>query len=129
LRFISFFVFLFAAAALGLATPLVTEFGETLAPYPVQENGPHIAFSDLTKDELGRKCSVYLKPGRPCEREESGNNPDGVFAHRADRIIVNGEFNELGKKHVLMLWSPTEISASFYSIPEEDIAYIVFASR
>jgi len=120
----------FSLSLLVMTTAVLAhEFSDTLAPYPVQEHGRRVEFAELTKQDLGKRCSVYLKPGRSCEREDDSNNPDGVFVHPPGRTIVNGEFSELGKKHLVLVWAPSDNSAYFYPIPEDDIDYIVFESR
>ena len=117
---------------LVLITMATADMGETQQPYPVQTNGEHIAFADLTKNDLGKKCSVYLKPSHHADREgDVARNPFGIFVNRDGRTIVNGEFNELGKERIVVTWARVQKIGPvyFYPIAEDDIDYIVLQTR
>ena len=106
-------------------TPSVrAQQGETHEPYAVLEKGLKVKFADLTKDELGLRCSVYLKEGYDYD---GGNSTmaKSSYVHRGTRMIIDGEFFELNHHGLQVGWFGDLGSAEWIPLSEDHIDYII----
>jgi len=101
---------------------MATDSGDTNQPY-TKVSGRTVTFSRLTKSDLGLRCTVYLKDASSLP--EVKYRPKGMLVEEGKIIIVNGEFNELGKHFLIVTWyNKARYSADFFSVAEEDIDHI-----
>lgn len=97
--------------------------GDTSQPYGIV-TGRSVAFADLTKNDLGLRCTVYVKAYSL--NDLPGGHTEGMVVTQGDAILVNGEFNELGKHFLIVVWfDKTKNSSEPFPIAEEDIDHIV----
>ena len=116
---------LMAATWHGVAQDAIK--GDTVAPYPVVEKGIKLTFSQIDKQYLGRKCTVFFKVGRPTGMFATGpGDPDGMVLHRGDVELVNGELFGFSKHQLHLMWFNYGRS---WTILGDDIDYIRVAKE
>ena len=103
--------------------------GETVEPYPVLTDGVKLNFSQLDLQYLGRRCSVYFKPGQPTSMSSTGIQPEKMFVRQNGIMIENGELVGLSKHGVDVTWFFSPFGAHGGSIPDTEIDYIILEKK
>jgi len=102
------------------------EDGETSGPYPVIDHGIKLRFDQIDKQYLGKRCSVFLKPGVIGSGVSTGTEPDGMFVMRGNVQIENGELFAIGRHAINITWFwPGGMGAHGGDEPESNIDYVM----
>ena len=101
------------------------EAGETFGPYPVMEHGIKLRFDQIDKQHLGKRCSVYLKPGVIANGVSTGTEPQGMFVMRGNRQIENGELFGLERHGLDITWFWKRGGAHGGTVPANEIDFIM----
>jgi len=105
-------------------SPAWSQQGETRAPYTVLETGVKMKFADLTKNEMGLRCSVYLKDGQ-AYKQPTSTMASSSFVQRGSKMIIDGELSELNRHGIYVGWFGDSGSAEWIPIREDQIDYII----
>ena len=122
-----FFSALFLFAICGVANAL--DSGDTNQPYE-KISGREVTFSQLTKNDLGLRCTVYLKEIPPEYVLKTYQLQKGMIVTRGKTVMVNGEFNELGKHFLVAVWyDKKNYFTQPFPIAAEEIDHIVLEKK
>jgi hypothetical protein len=103
--------------------------GETVEPYPILTNGIKLSFSQLDLQYLGRRCSVFYKPGQPAAMAGTGTLPEKMFVRQNGITVENGELVGLSKHGIDINWYFSGRGAHGGSIPDTEIDYIIVEKK
>jgi hypothetical protein len=102
------------------------EGGETGGPYRVIDDGIKLRFDQIDKQYLGKRCSVFLKPGVIGNGVGTGIEPEGMFVMRGNVQIENGELFALGRRAINITWFwPNDGGGHGGDEPEKNIDYVM----
>ena len=107
--------------------------GNTVEPYPVLTDGIKLRFGQIDKQYLGRRCSVYYKPGQPSGISGSGIMPEKMFVNlfpsHGGVTIENGELTGLSRHSIDVTWFFAIGGAHGGPVPDEEIDYIIVEKK
>ena len=103
--------------------------GETVEPYPVLTNGIKLSFCQLDLQHLGRRCSVFYKPGQPTAMGGSGTMPEKMFVRQNGITVDNGELVGLSIHGIDVTWFFSVGGAHGGSIPDKEIDYVMVEKK
>ena len=122
-----FFSALFLFAICDTATAI--DSGDTDQPYK-KISGREVTFSHLTKNDLGLRCTVYLKEIPPHDVVKIYQMQKGMIVTQGKTAMVNGEFNELGKHFLVVVWYDKKNNFTQpFPIAAEEIDHIVLEKK
>jgi hypothetical protein len=113
---------------IGVAPLRAWDWGDTIAPYNAVV-GHSVKFSNLTKMDLGLRCTVFIKKASlPIPAYKARDYPGGITTE-GSWIVVNGEFNELGKHFLVLAWFTGKRAGTFFPIAEDDIDHVALSDK